>query len=396
MQKIAIIGGGPAALILTAHLDTKQYDAHLFEQNKTVGRKFLVAGDGGLNLSYDASQEDLISQYFPSEWLAPMIQYFNNQDLRRWLNDIGVPTYVGSSKRIFPNLELKPIEVLNRIVDQVIQNHVKIHYHTKWTGWSDNGGLRFEGLEPKYFDKVIFALGGASWKVTGSDGSWVTYFDGKGIKIEEFKAANCAFEVEWSDQFIGNHRGKPLKNILLSHDGLSSTGEVVITEFGLEGNAIYPLSRKLQKSLSMVSETSVYLDFKPTLSIDQLKTKFENSSYKKTSDILKNDLKLDRASIAVLKQFSNIETFLNIDRLIELIKSVPIKIKSAGPLDKAISSLGGIALDEIDEQFQLKRMPDHYAIGEMLDWYAPTGGYLLQACFSMGYTLATYLNQSQI
>ncbi len=394
MKKIAIIGGGPAALMLAAHLDSNKYDIHLFEKNKTVGRKFLVAGDGGLNLSYHASQDDFIKQYYPAEFMRPIIQCFDNDHLVRWLDDFGISTYIGSSNRIFPSPPLKPISVLNRIVDQVISNRVNIHCNAQWIGWCDDGNLSFDEIASESYDLAIYALGGASWKVTGSDGLWAPYFEEQGIKINEFKAANCSFEVEWANLFIDNHRGKPLKNISLSLNGLRSTGEVVITEFGLEGNAIYPLSRLLQYELSHNTPAVVYLDLKPTLSYDQLKSKIEKSKYKKVSDILKFTIRLDRVSIAVLKQFSDKETFLDMDYLIQLIKAVPIEIKSAGPVDKAISSLGGISLGEIDDHFQLNKMPNHYAIGEMLDWYAPTGGYLLQACFSMGYALANYLNQS--
>jgi len=236
-------------------------------------------------------------------------------------------------------------------------------------------------------------LGGASWKVTGSDGAWRESFVERGLRVENYRAANCAFAIDWSQNFISTHQGRPLKNISLTFQNHSSKGELVVTEFGLEGNAIYALSEKIQDALLSEAKVIVHLDLKPTLSLEQIKTKYSNAKQSKVTDILKQDLNLDRTAIAVLKQFSDRETFLNPDLLTAAIKAVPIIVESADELDKAISTLGGLALEEIDEHFQLKKMPNSFAVGEMLDWYAPTGGYLLQGCFSMGYVLAKYLNE---
>lgn len=393
MKKIAIIGGGPAALMLASHLDTKTYKVTLFEKNKAPGRKFLVAGDGGLNLTFNSSLEDLIKQYFPNEFIAPILKKFSNKDLIAWFNAIGVPTFIGSSNRVFPDLELKPIEVLNKILDHISTKNTILQSYREWTGWNSEGDLCFEGIEDRKFDIVVFALGGASWKVTGSDGAWSKAFKERKIKVEPFRAANCAFAIDWNKNFITTHQGKPLKNIALSYDGHVAKGELVITKFGLEGNAIYALSQKLQEALLKKKSVVVHLDLKPTMDLEKIKAKYKNSKLSKTTDILKETLNLDRASVGILKHFSDKETFLNPDLLGTTIKSVPVIITKADSLDKAISSLGGISLDEIDEHFQLNKIPNTYAIGEMLDWYAPTGGYLLQACFSMGYMLAQHLNK---
>ena len=392
MKTIAIIGGGPASLMLAAQLDTEKFNVSLFEKNKAVGRKFLVAGEGGLNLTYNSSLEELISCYFPSEFLAPIISQFTNAQLIDWFNNIEISTFVGSSNRVFPDLKLKPIEVLNKIVECVMANQVTLQLATKWLGWDEHGYLSFEGFEDSEFDVIVFGLGGASWKVTGSDGEWSNAFEKRGVKVEQFRAANCAFGIDWHKNFITTHRGKPLKNIAMTYDNQLSKGELVITEFGLEGNALYALSQKIQDALLTEKTVTVHMDLKPTMTVDQISTKYKSSQLTKVSDILKEDLNLDRPSIAILKQFTDKETFLNTDLLVEAIKSVPIVLQKADEMDNAISSLGGIALSELDEHFQLKKIPKAYAIGEMLDWYAPTGGYLLQACFSMGAMLAEHLN----
>lgn len=393
MKNLTIIGGGPAALMLCSEINTEKYNVTLIEKKKAVGRKFLVAGKGGLNLTYSSSLEALINQYFPSEFMAPVIRQFSNEDFINWLNHHDIATFIGSSNRVFPGLGLKPIEVLNKIVKYISTKKIKFQLDTTWLGWNENGHLCFDSIEDIESDIVVFALGGASWKVTGSDGKWSKNFEERGVRVLPFRAANCAFEVDWNKDFITTHEGKPLKNIALNYNGHFSKGELVISKFGLEGNAIYALSQKIQEKLLTEKSTVIHLDLKPTMTVDQIRAKFKGSELSKVTDVLKKVLNLDSTSIGLLKHFTDKDTFLNNDLLAETIKSVPIIIKSPEALDKAISTLGGIALDEIDENFQYKKIPNSYAIGEMLDWYAPTGGYLLQGCFSMGFVLAKHLNE---
>lgn len=393
MKTITIIGGGSAALILASQLDPKKYRVSLYEKKKTLGRKFLVAGEGGLNLTFNSGIQDLISQYSPMDFMDPILRRFSNDDLIHWLKEIEVPTFIGSSNRVFPIKDLKPIEVLKKIIDHIALRGVNFNLNQEWTGWDENGYLTFKDSESVKSDFAVFALGGASWKVTGSDGSWIDKFTKKQINIIPFRAANCAFEIEWEKQFLATHEGSPLKNIALNFEGKYSKGELVISKFGLEGNALYALSQKIQEKLSIEETAVVYLDLKPSLSAEKIESKIKNSPRSKITDILKKDLKLQSSSIGLLKQFSDKETFLNPSLLSEIIKSLPLEIKSADEIDRAISTLGGIDLNEIDSNFQLKKIPNSYAIGEMLDWYAPTGGYLLQACFSMGFVLADYFNE---
>ena len=393
MKNLTIIGGGPAALMLSAQIDTEKYNVTLIEKKKTVGRKFLVAGKGGLNLTFNSSIEELISHYFPSEFMAPIIRQFSNEDFIKWLNRLGIATFIGSSNRVFSDLKLKPIEVLNKIAEYIATKKIEFQLNTTWLGWNNDGHLCFEKHEDIKSDIVVFALGGASWKVTGSDGKWSKNFEERGVNVQPFRAANCAFGVDWNKDFITRHEGKPLKNITLTYNGHLSKGELVISKFGLEGNAIYALSQKIQEKLLTKKSTVIHLDLKPTMTVDQIRAKYKRSKLSKATEVLKKDLNLDRTSIGLLKQFTDKDTFSNPNLLAKTIKSVPVIINSAEEMDKAISTLGGIALDEIDENFQCKKIPNSYAIGEMLDWYAPTGGYLLQGCFSMGFVLAKYLNE---
>lgn len=393
MKRLTIIGGGPAALMLAAQIDAEKYQVTLCERNKSVGRKLLVAGEGGLNLTYKASVEELITQYSPIEFMDPVVRQFTNEDLIRWLRDLGIATFVGSSNRVFSDLGLKPVEVLNKIIEYISTKNITIQLDRKWLGWNKEGHLCFEKDGDLASDIVVFALGGASWKVTGSDGGWSKAFEARGVRVLPFRAANCAFGVSWNKNFITTHDGKPLKNIALTYQDHCSKGELVISKFGLEGNAIYALSQKIQDGLQCKEPVVIHLDLKPTMTVDQIRAKYKRSPLSKVTDILKEDINLDRSAIGLLKQFSTKNTFLDPDLLAETIKSIPIIIQSADELDRAISTLGGIALDEIDKNFQFRKLPHTYAIGEMLDWYAPTGGYLLQGCFSMGFALAKYLNE---
>lgn len=393
MKNLTIIGGGPAALMLASTIDTEKFRVTIYDQKKSVGRKFLVAGEGGLNLTFNSELDSLIGQYSPSEFIEQAIRAFSNKDLKAWLKKLDIPTFVGSSNRVFPEKGIKPIDVLNAIVADVKNNGVEFRLNTKWLGWNEKGNLRFDGIDEISSDITVFALGGASWKVTGSDGNWAEIFEDKGIQINPFRAANCAFEVKWQKEFILSNEAKPLKNIALSFNDKRIKGELVISSFGLEGNAIYPLSEKIQNSLAQDETTIVNLDLKPAFEFEQVLNRLNNTRQRKITDVLKKELNLDRTQIAILKHFTTKNTFSNNNLLAEAIKALPIHLYSAGPIDEAISTLGGIDLNEVNNTFELKKVPNSFTIGEMLDWYAPTGGYLLQGCFSMGYYLGKQLNK---
>jgi len=381
--KIAIIGGGPAGLMLAARLDETKFEVTIYEKNSAPARKFLVAGHGGFNLTHSEPIEQFIKRYTPSSFFAPLLRSFSNTDLQAWLNTIGIPTFTGTSKRIFPQKGIKPIQVLNAILKVLKNKNVKFHIGYNWQG---------EEIDA---DITVFALGGSSWKVTGSDGSWAEYFQNHGIEIIPFQASNCVFQINWPKNLISLAAGLPLKNIALKSLDIIKNGEVVITEFGMEGSGIYALSPQIRQQLNEQGKAICYIDLKPSLRIDKLTQLLEEKPGNYTmTKYLDSALNLSKAQLALLKNLTEKEDFLKPEILAVKIKELPLLITGLGPIDQAISTTGGISLNEIDSNFQLKKLPNHYVIGEMLDWDAPTGGYLLQGCFSMGYNLAEYLNKS--
>jgi len=396
-KAVAIIGGGPAAMMLAAELDEQKFDVTIYEKNSTLGRKFLVAGDGGFNLTHSEEQEQFISRYTPVSFFSTIISSFTNTDLRNWLHNLGIETYIGSSKRVFPLKGIKPIDVLNVFLNQLKKKNVLVKTRHTWKGWNNNE-LFFETPNQSVTitaEIVIFALGGSSWKVTGSDGTWTNYFAEKGIDIIPFQASNCAYEIKWGNEFIKIAEGKSLKNISLKCGSKEKKGELVITKFGLEGGALYALSPEIRKQLNSTAAAQLFLDLKPSLSIEEIKNKISNKGNKSLSKHLENELNINQVQLALLKDVLSKEDFTNISTLPEKIKNLPLLITSAAPIDEAISTVGGISLNEIDNTFQLKKLSNHFTIGEMLDWDGPTGGYLLQGCFSMGYCLAKKLNETK-
>lgn len=390
-KSIAIIGGGPSSLFTAAFLNSNKFDITIYEKKKSLGRKFLVAGDGGFNLSHGESIDKMITRYTPDSFLKNALLNFTNEDLRIWLQEIGIPTFVGSSNRIYPEKGIKPIEVLTKIKRFLTDKNIRFEYKHEWTGWSYKNELLFNEDKIINPDYTIFCLGGNSWKITGSDGSWLNTFDNKGIKTLSFLPANCAYEIDWAQALITKNEGKPLKNIALSCGNKTQKGELVITKFGLEGNAIYALSSEIQPQLSLNKEASVYLDLKPMFTKEEVLKRINDSDLTST-DILKKVLKLSPTQVDLLRTFLTKEEYINKNILSEKIKALPLTILSAAAIDEAISTTGGIQLTEVTENFELNRLKNTYCIGEMLDWNAPTGGYLLQACFSMGAYVAKYLN----
>lgn len=384
-KTIAIIGGGSSALMLAAQLNEEKFDVSIYESNSAVGRKFLVAGDGGFNLTHSEELEKFIPRYTPSDFFKDVISSFTNSDLREWLKRIGIETFVGSSKRVFPIEGIKPIDVLNAILIELKKKNVTIKTNHTWKG--------FEDPEIKA-DIMVFALGGSSWKVTGSNGAWTKHFSEKGIDIIPFQASNCAYQVKWKEDFVSIAEGRSLKNIVINCDARERKGELVITKFGLEGGAIYALSPEIRKHLNKEGFAKVYLDLKPSLTVEQIKDKFRARGNRTIKKLLIDRLNFDDTQIELLKTLLSKEEFTDLETLSKKIKQLPITLTSAAPIDDAISTVGGISLNEIDTNFQLKKLPNTYCIGEMLDWDAPTGGYLLQGCFSMGYCLAEHLNKS--
>ncbi|MEY4876274.1 MAG: hypothetical protein RL708_1423 [Bacteroidota bacterium] len=424
-KSIAIIGGGASALMLAAHLDETKFDVTIYERNTALGRKFLVAGDGGLNITHSEPLEKFIQRYEPTDFFQNIITNFSNTDLISWLQNIGVNTFIGTSGRVFPEKNSKPIEVLNAVLDVLKNKNVTIKTNYLWKGWNEKTELQFETkaevrvstklnnkmvsedtnhsnteIKNVKSDFVIFALGGKSWRITGSDGNWTNYFSEKEIEIIVFEASNCAVKIDWKTDFLKIAEGESLKNILIKCGDNERKGEVVITKFGFEGGAVYALTSAIRKQLkNMVSEgtnqddtATIYVDLKPIFSHEEILEKLNQPKKNSINNHLETKIGLSKTAINLLKFYLSKEEFTDMNLLSKAIKNFPLNVVGLAPIDEAISTVGGISLAEINENFELNKLPRHFCIGEMLDWNAPTGGYLLQGNFSMGFCLAKYLN----
>lgn len=421
-KNIAIIGGGASALMLACSLDNSKYTISIYEKNAALGRKLLVAGKGGFNLTHSEKPEDFINRYHPKDFIKPFLKHFSNTDFREWLKSIGIETYIGTSKRVFPIKGIKPIEVLKAIETQLKKNNVTIFYNNTWQGWN-NEELVFshsgELIKIKS-DIVVFGLGGASWKVTGSEGNWTQYFNEKGIQTNPFYPSNCAYQINWDKELIKSISGQAIKNAQFICGNISKKGEAVLTDFGIEGSGIYALSKEIREQLTSRKEgrhpdhalsvtgsremlnqvqhdtlkrnVNILIDFKPELSLEDIKTRLDNRGKLSVKDVLEKKINLTSVQIQLLKNKTTKEDYNNPKLLSDLVKAYPLQLLDFAPIDDAISTVGGISLEEVNETLKLKKLPNHYVIGEMLDWDAPTGGYLLQACFSMGKYLADKLN----
>ena len=393
-KSVSIVGGGTAGLFLAAFLDPGLFDITIFEKKAANGRKFLVAGDGGFNLTHSESMDGFIQRFTPDHFLKPALENFSNEDLRSWFESLDIPTFVGSSKRVFPEKGIKPIMVLKAIESFLLKRGVVFKFKKKFSGWDEQHNLVFNSREVIESDYQVFALGGGSWKVTGSDGGWLETFADQGISTLPFQAANCAFQVNWSEDFLKKHEGEPLKNIAVAIENQSQKGEAVITKFGIEGNAIYALSPKIQAELALQQKAVIHVDFKPMLSTDELFRKLQNSRHN-TTKTLKQSIKLSPPVLDLIKSTLSKDVFMDNALLAKSIKAFPITILDSAPIDEAISTSGGISLKAVDTNFELNKLKNNFCIGEMLDWNAPTGGYLIQGCASMGVHLANHLNERQ-
>ncbi len=383
-KDIVIFGGGPAALT-AAYFLADNNKVIVYEKENNIGQKFLVAGKGGFNLTNSLVQNELAKKYLPINFLDKAILEFDSTSVRNWLMEIGIPTFVGTSGRVFSIKELKPIDVLNKIKNSLLEKNVKFCINQKFTGFNNENKPIVNNKKTISADYYIFALGGASWSLTGSDGKWVNSFIKLGIKILPFQASNCGVNINWSDNIKSFHIGKPLKNIQISCGTLKARGEAVITKYGLEGNAIYSLIPSIRKQLNLNSLSKIFIDFKPNNSLKQLLAKLGKST---SSKDYKKIFNLNSTEIALIKSLITKEDYLSPDNFVKSIKNLEIKINSLRPIEEAISTVGGIDINELNSDFSLKKFPHIFTIGEMVDWDAPTGGFLLQGCFSMGHYAA--------
>lgn len=382
-----IIGAGAANLIAAAEIAAAGIPVHIYEQNKAAGRKFLVAGHGGFNLTHSEDIVSFVSRYDKLE-MREIVRAFDNKELIRWLAKIGVPTYTGSSGKIFPEKGIKPIQVLQAILAYLKSHDVQIFYGHKMVDFDSefvelvNGNSR---VKIRY-QNLVLGLGGGSWRKTGSDAAWVTLLESKGIKVNSLQAANSGLNVERSFSVLS---GKVLKNIYLRFGDNKKAGEILFTDYGIEGAPVYYMNRFIR---SIPFPLILHIDLKPTLTQDDIRKRLESSNAK-IADILRDKIKLSPVAADLAKILAK-EVYTNPSRLADALKSFPIQVTGFRGIDEVISTAGGICFSELDSSLRLYKFPSVFCVGEMLDWEAPTGGYLLQACFSSGYWAASKIKEA--
>jgi uncharacterized flavoprotein (TIGR03862 family) len=388
-KKIVIIGGGAAGL-LAADFLSATCTVHLYEKGKTVGRKFLVAGKGGFNLTNAATGADLAGKYRPADWLDAALAAFDTTATRQWLAALGIPTFVGTSGRVFPEKGIKPVQVLQKIKDRLKQQGVRFHFQHEFTGFdSDHLPVVRQGQTEVSLraDYYLFALGGASWPVTGANSHWLAAFARLGIRTVPFQSSNCGVEVPWPAAFAAAYAGTPLKNIVVTASDGSQKGEAMITDYGLEGNAIYPLAPALRQALAHESAPCLRIDFKPLNTPQQLLDKIRRQNNLRPKNYA-HAFNLTKAQLALIKAYTTKEQYQDPALFIRELKALRVPVAALRPLAEAISTVGGIPREEVSPDFSLKAFPQIVVVGEMLDWDAPTGGFLLQGCFSTAHYAA--------
>jgi uncharacterized flavoprotein (TIGR03862 family) len=389
---IAVIGGGPAGLMAAEVLANDGARVTLYERMPSAGRKFLLAGRGGLNLTHSEDLERLLARYGAAmPRLRDAIAAFSPAALRTWCEGLGQATFVGSSGRVFPKA-FKASPLLRAWLRRLDASGVAFKPRHLWTGWNDEGALIFIGAQGRvaiHADATVLALGGASWPRLGSDGGWVEAVTKAGIRVTPLAPANCGFVADWSDVFRSRFEGQPLKRVGLSFAGCTVRGEAIITRNGLEGGGIYALSAPMREAIAAAGEAILSIDLRPDIAAAALETRLGVPRGKQSlATFLRKTVALAPVAVGLLHEAtigsSERPSTMVPAALAALIKAVPVRLRGVAPLASAISTAGGIAFEEIDARFMLARRPGVFVAGEMLDWDAPTGGYLLQASFATG------------
>ncbi len=388
----AIVGAGPAGLMAAEILARAGLGVTVYDRMPSVGRKFLMAGRGGLNLTHSEEFERFVTRYAEAQAvLAPLIADFRPEDLRAWCEGLGQETFVGSSGRVFPKA-FKASPLLRSWLARLESLGVRLALRHTWQGWDADGALVFTDATGETVrtrpDATILALGGASWPKLGSDGSWTGILAAKGIAIAPLRPANMGFTLPWSEVMRSRFEGEPLKRIALTFEGVTVKGEAIVTADGIEGGAVYALSGRLRNAIERQGSATLHLDLRPDLTLEAL-TKRLSAPRKgqSASTFLRKAAGLSPLGIALLRE-SAPQLPVEAEALARLIKAAPLTLTGTKPLERAISTAGGIPFDELDENLMLRRLPGVFAAGEMLDWEAPTGGYLLQATFATGIAAA--------
>ncbi len=389
-QSVAIIGGGPAGLMAAEVLSQAGFKVDVYDGMPSVGRKFLLAGVGGMNITHSEAYPAFLSRYAErAPMIAPLLRSFGSEALCAWIQGLGIQTFVGSSGRVFP-CDMKAAPLLRAWLKRLREAGVVIHTRHRWLGWNDDASLRMVNPEGELAlrpDATLLALGGASWARLGSDGAWLPLLAKHGVQIAPLQAANCGFEVTaWSAVLRSKFAGAPLKNIAIGLRGESlRLGECVLTESGLEGSLVYALSAQIRETINLQGSATVDIDLLPgkTLS-DVQKALSKPRGSRSMSKHLHSQLGIDGLKAALLRELAPAGAFADMTLLSKAIKALPLTLIKPRPLDEAISTAGGVRFEAMDHQLMLKQLPGVFCAGEMLDWEAPTGGYLLTACFASG------------
>jgi uncharacterized flavoprotein (TIGR03862 family) len=390
--QVAIIGAGPAGLMAAEVLAQGGARVTVYDAMSSVGRKFLMAGRGGLNLTHSEPLPAFLTRYREAmPRLAATIEAFPPDRLRAWCEALGQPTFVGSSGRIFPKT-LKASPLLRAWLRRLDAMGVQFSLRHCWIGWDENGHLLFQtpdGPSAVGARAAVLALGGASWPRLGADGGWVETLGARGVKVTPLKSANCGFVVVWSDIFRDRFEGQPLKGIALSFGAHSVRGEAMITHNGIEGGAVYALSAELREAILASGGATLDIALRPDVETRELVARLSAPRGKQTfSNWLRKAAQLSPVGIGLLQEAAIVSgvvlSSLSPENLAERINAVPVELTGIAGIARAISTAGGIAFEELDADFMIRRLPGVFAAGEMLDWEAPTGGYLLQACFATG------------
>jgi len=402
---VAIIGGGPAGLAAAEALATAA-DVHVFDAMPSLGRKFLLAGKSGLNLTHAEDFELLLSRFGAARAaLEPALRDWMPAQIRAWATELGITTFVGTSGRVFPT-QMKTSPLLRAWLGRLRAHGVHVHVQHRWQGWNADGALVFatpEGAQTFNAATTVLALGGASWPRLGSDGAWTTILARCGIEIHPLRPANCGFDADWTTHFRDRFAGAPVKSVMLSvqrravdqpDTGRSpeeakapeeAKGDFVVTTSGIEGSVLYALSAALRDEIETQGAAILQIDLAPGRSLARLTAALSRPRDKASlSNHLRKAAGLSPVKIALLRECCDAATLADAERLARAIKSLPLTLARTRPLAEAISSAGGVALTEVNERFMLRKAPGVFVAGEMLDWEAPTGGYLLTACLATG------------
>jgi len=388
--RVAIIGGGPAGLMAAEVLGQAGVNVDLYDAMPSVGRKFLLAGVGGMNITHAEDYAAFVSRYAERAGdLRPLLDAFSPDSLREWIHGLGIDTFVGSSGRVFPS-DMKAAPLLRAWLKRLRESGVQLHTRQRWLGWDEHGALRIAGPQGETqveADATLLALGGGSWARLGSDGAWVPLLQNRGIAIAPLQPANCGFEVAgWSEHLREKFAGAPLKTVSLALPGEAPRkGEFVLTATGIEGSLVYALSAPIRNTINRDGVATVLLDLLPDRTLTQIASALARPRGSQSmAKHLHRQLKFDGVKAALLRELTDATTFQAPQALAAAIKALPIRLVRPRPLDEAISSAGGVPFEDLDEGLMLRRLPGVFCAGEMLDWEAPTGGYLLTACFASG------------